>query len=343
VEWPSVTVVCVCFNRRGLLRTVLTKTLRECDYPGELDAIVIDNASSDGTPQMVRAEFPAVHLIVREDNIGAPAWNQGFAAAKSDYVLILDDDCYLPPDGLRRAVAAAGQYDADLVSFKVVSSLEPGHVFTDAYPTGLIMFWGCAALVRRQVVQELGGYDPQMFIWANELEFTMRFYDRGYRHLHFPCVVAQHMKLPSTDEYGERGNALIHARNHAYVAGKLLRGRDAAAAVTTVAARGLASSLLHGGNPIEATWSTLRGCTHGMRHRDPLRKAAVSRFYRRNFEAYTSPWSLMAGIDDLARALLPASRATALATVRSAAVLRREAFFQQRRRLYPNVPAALKF
>src|SRR5256885_3964020 len=60
-----------------------------------------------------RGEFPQVRLITREDNIGAPAWNDGFAIARGDYVLILDDDCYLPPDGLRRAVAAAVEHEAD--------------------------------------------------------------------------------------------------------------------------------------------------------------------------------------------------------------------------------------
>ena len=57
---------------------------------------------------MVREEFPQVRLITRESNIGAPAWNDGFAIARGDHVLILDDDCYLPPDGLRQAFAAAG-------------------------------------------------------------------------------------------------------------------------------------------------------------------------------------------------------------------------------------------
>ena len=64
----------------------------------------------------------------------------GFAVATGDYVLILDDDCYLPPDGLSHAVAGTREHDAELVSFRVVSSYEPEHVFTDKYRTGLFSF-----------------------------------------------------------------------------------------------------------------------------------------------------------------------------------------------------------
>lgn len=156
---------------------------------------------------MVREQFPLVKLIVRDKNIGVSGWNEGLVAARGDYVLALDDDCFLPPDGLRGAVMAAEENNADLVSFKVVSTEDPEHVFTDDYLTGLFSFWGCAVLMRRRVVDALGGYDPEIFVWANELEFMLRFFDAGFRHLHLPEVVAQHMKPPPETGQGiqERG------------------------------------------------------------------------------------------------------------------------------------------
>ena len=93
----------------------------ESDYPRELvDIIVVDNASEDGAAEMVREEFPDVQLIVREENCGVSGWNDGLAVASGDWVLLLDDDCYLPPDGLRRAVLGAREHEADLVSFAVL-------------------------------------------------------------------------------------------------------------------------------------------------------------------------------------------------------------------------------
>ena len=75
----------------------------------------------------------------------------------------------------------------------------------------------------------LRGYDPQIFVWANELEFMLRFYDAGFRHLHLPEVVAVHMKetgAPWTDYIVARAYR-INTRHFAYVAGKLLRPRHA--------------------------------------------------------------------------------------------------------------------
>jgi GT2 family glycosyltransferase len=194
-EWPTVTIVFLVYDRRDELRTSLRMMLLESDYdPDKVEVIVVDNASSDDSAAMVEEEFPQVRLIRRTTNRGVSGWNEGFAVARGDYVLALDDDCYLPPDGLRRSIAAAREHDADLVSFKVISTADPEWVFSDAYRTGLFMFWGCAVLVRRQPLQQLEGYDPEIFVWANELEFMIRFLDRGYRHLHLPGVVAQHMK-----------------------------------------------------------------------------------------------------------------------------------------------------
>ena len=76
----------------------------------------------------------------------------------------------------------------------MLSSEEPGHRFDLKYRTGLLTFWGCAALVRREVLERIGGYDPNIFVWANEVEFMLRFYDAGFRHLHMPEVEAIHMK-----------------------------------------------------------------------------------------------------------------------------------------------------
>lgn len=225
-DLPSVTIVIVVYNRRDELREVLHRMLSESDYPTDrVDIVVVDNASSDGSAAMVRDEFAQVQLIARGTNIGAPAWNDGFAVARGDYVLILDDDCYLPPDGLRRAVSAAREHEAQLVSFKVISAADPSWVFTEKYRTGLFTFWGCAWVVDQRVLSELGGYDPELFMWANELEFTIRFLDRGYRHLHLPDVVARHMKPPpdSAEEIEIRGYK-INARHWPYVAAKLLSG-----------------------------------------------------------------------------------------------------------------------
>jgi len=176
---PTVTIVFLVFNRREELRTSLHEMLSRIDYPADLvDVVVVDNASTDGSAAMVRETFPDVTLVERSSNAGVSGWNDGFAVARGDYVLALDDDCYIPGDGLRRAVEAAEARDADLVSFTVVAADEPTYRFTtNEYDTGLLSFWGCAVLMRREVLDVLDGYDPEIFVWANELEFMLRFFD----------------------------------------------------------------------------------------------------------------------------------------------------------------------
>jgi len=288
----SVTIVFLVHDRRDELRTSLRKMLDESDYDAaKVDVVVVDNASSDRSADMVAAEFPQVRLIRRTANNGVSGFNDGFAAARGDFILALDDDCYLPPDGLRRAIEEAQRLDADLVSFGVTSSFDPSFRFDRFYRTGLMTFWGCAALMRRAVLDALGGYDPEIFVWANELEFTMRFYDHGFRHLHLPDIVAVHMKERPLGEveYLESWQATMNARNFAYSAGKLLWPADAAIVMARLLARHLRAALRIDRTAALGIPEMLRGFAHGMRHRERLKHATVSRAYRSNLHDFASP------------------------------------------------------
>jgi GT2 family glycosyltransferase len=341
-DWPSVTIVFLVYDRRDELRTSLRKMLFESDYDsGRVDVIVVDNASTDGSAAMVEEEFPQVRLIRRETNCGVSGWNDGFAVARGAYVLALDDDCYLPPDGLRRTMAAAREHDADLVSFKVVSTADPEFVFSDEYRTGLFMFWGCAVLVRRQALHQLEGYDPEIFVWANELEFMIRFFDRGYRHLHLPDVVAQHMKAPwdRSSKWIDERSYRINARHLGYIAAKLFHRRDAAEALVALLARSMRDGLRIDRVALKAVPDTVKGFVHGLRRREPVRKAELSHFYRRNFESFASPWWISRPVGQLLRKL---PRET-LRRSRPTNVGRRDEYYTERARYYPEGSATLQF
>jgi GT2 family glycosyltransferase len=320
--------------------------LGESDYPSDLvDVIVVDNASEDGAAEMVREEFPEVQLIRREVNSGVSAINDGFAAAKGDFVLGLDDDCYLPPDGLRRAVALAGEHEADLVSFGVTSSFDLEHRFDHSYRTGLLSFWGCSVLIRREVIERLRGYDPDIFVWANELEFMMRFFDAGYRHLHVPEIVSVHMKgrnstwLDSIGDYAY----LVNARHFAFIAAKHMTRRDAAEACVALLATSVRNALLYQPRTIKALPQVARGFAEGLRRRQPLRNAEISHTYRRCFESYASPWWLTRPPLELL-ASLP-RRATRKLLRRPEPPPhpgRRTLYYAERARYYPTTAATLE-
>lgn len=343
---PTVTIVFLVYNRREQLRTSLRAMTEDSHYPAELtDVIVVDNASDDGSAEMVEREFPAVRVVRRSSNCGVSGWNDGFRLARGEWVLALDDDCHLPPDGLRRAVGAGDEHAADLVSFKVGSTEDPDYFFSDDYRTGLFAFWGCAVLMRRAVLEQLDGYDPEIFVWANELEFMLRFFDRGFRHLYLPDVVAQHMKGGGDpDRWLEERPYRINARHFGYIAGKHLRARDAAEAFASLLARNVRDGIRTDRAALKATGDTIRGFVHGLRHRAPVRNARVSAAYRRDFETFAGPWRLSRPLPDL---LLGLPGELLRGRVRNGGGAeprgRRESYFSERATLYPDEPATLSF
>jgi GT2 family glycosyltransferase len=338
--WPSVTIVILSFNRAAELRTNLRAMLFESAYPRDgVDVIVVDNASEDGSAEMVREEFPEVRLIERTVNCGVSGWNNGFAVATGDLVLALDDDCYLPGDGLNQAVLAMQEHRADLVSFGVTSSYDPSYRFDEGYRTGLLSFWGCAVLMRRQVLTELKGYDPEIFVWANELEFMLRFFDRGFRHLHLPEVVAVHMKDVKIRWYEYIGsrNYRINSSHFAYIAAKRLRTRDALEAFVALVVVNLRDAHRVNRDALGVVPDTVRSFIRGWRHRDPVRSKRVSRTFRRNFESFASPWWLSRRPTEFFRAALPKR-----VSERRAPKGRREQYYAERARFYPECAATLE-
>ena len=330
---PSVSIVFLVYNRREELRESLQRMQADDSYdPDRVDFIVVDNASEDGSGEMVASEFPDVRLIVRDVNVGVSGWNDGFAVAQGDWLLALDDDCYLPPGGLAEAMAAAQDHRADLVSFGVTRPGEPDFRFNEQdYKTGLLSFWGCAVLMRREVLERLVGYDPGIFVWANELEFMLRFFDAGFTHLHLPDVVAVHMKYPEGTWRGwfSSRSYVVNARHWAYIAGKLLSPRDSLEALIARLGHHVRDGLRIDRRALKAVIPCLRGYVHGLRHRDPVRNRAISRVYRRNFHSFASPWWWSRPLKDVIR--------------RSPGPGRQDEYLAERARYYPETASTLRF
>lgn len=290
-DLPLVTVAILAYQRRDPLAVTLTKILEELDYPHDrLEIIVVDNASTDGTVDMVRTHFPQVRLIVNAENEGIAGWNRAFEVGRGDWFLVLDDDCYIEGDGLRRALDMAAGHDASLVSLRVLSD-EPGEAFSDLYRTGVLAFWGCSALISRAAIDDVGGFDPGLFIWAHEVEFTARLLDRGHVHLVLPEVTSVHMKPLPRDfsVFSHRTNL----RNFSYVAAKLMQPPQAAAALVHLLLKSCADGVVNRG-AWRAVPGVLAGFRDGLRVRAPVRPE-VSRLVRRDFVEYVNPLRFVRG------------------------------------------------
>lgn len=106
----DVSVIIPTYNRVSMLLEALDSVFSQ-DYNGVVDVIVVDDNSQDGTSEIVKERYPAVHLISLQQNVGAyAARNQAILASSGQYVAFLDSDDLWEPDYLRtQLVALAGQ------------------------------------------------------------------------------------------------------------------------------------------------------------------------------------------------------------------------------------------
>ncbi len=197
-EWPCVSVCILTYNRENELRISLNKVLDELDYPEDrLEIIVCDNASPDNTPVMLKNEFPKVKHLRMPTNLWTQAWNWGLANARGKYFLVLDDDAHMEGDVLKKAVQLLEKKDdVGILSFNVIDP-ETKYSYTLHYPFGIFSFWGCAVIIRQEVFQAIGGFDPKIRIFSHEAEYVIRALKAGYKHHVMIDQIACHRKNPA--------------------------------------------------------------------------------------------------------------------------------------------------
>jgi GT2 family glycosyltransferase len=215
-DLPRTTAVVSTWNKCADVRENL-ESLRAQTFPFEA-IVVVDNASRDGTPEMIARDFPEVRLITMpHDRFGAcETFNIGFKASTTELTAILDDDIVMPPDWLEKATLRIVQEPPTtaIVSTQVV---EPGT--PDAYLRSPLVnterymstFRGCASLARTHALREAEYYDERLYIYGNERDLTCRLLNLGYRVLQYPGCGVFH-KTPFGIKMGKR-SLYYHARN----------------------------------------------------------------------------------------------------------------------------------
>jgi len=212
-----VAVVIVSWNSSDELPECLDSVQRE----GASEIIVVDNGSRDGTPELVKAEYPAVTLIRLSENRGfAAGCNIGVRASESPYVLFLNADALLEPGYLGTLVAAlasdakAASAVGKLVYWRdgvryidsagirlcayALRPLDRGYGEPDhgQYDRACTIFGpsGAAALYRRSALRDVGeqAFDEEFFAYYEDVDLAWRLRNKGYRHLYEPRALALH-------------------------------------------------------------------------------------------------------------------------------------------------------
>jgi len=179
---PIVAVIIPTRNRKDILLRTLESVLRQ-SVPHEVH--VLDDASEDGTAQVVRDIFPQVH-VHREEHPHGPTFqrNKGVALSSAPYLFTLDDDCIMPHDDLCREVLAEFSHPRiGAVTIPFVNIDEVGCVRSAAPGPGILAtfdYWGGMIAFRRDVYLSAGGYRSELFMAGEEQDLAVRILDRGY-------------------------------------------------------------------------------------------------------------------------------------------------------------------
>lgn len=237
---PDVTIVIVNWNTREILRDCL-RSVYQSAGPVDFDVIVVDNASSDGSVEMVRAEFDEVQLIANSDNRGfATANNQGMAVATGRYLLLLNSDTIVLDGAIAKSVAFAEEHpDAAVVGCRVLNRDRSMQPTCFMYPSVLnlaisipylnklfprnrffgregMTWWnrddvrdvevvtGCYMLVRREALERVGPMDADYFMYGEETDWCWRFRRAGWRLMFTPSGEIIHLGGQSTAQVKPR-------------------------------------------------------------------------------------------------------------------------------------------
>ncbi len=219
---PDVSVVIVNYNVKELLRKCLETLFVFTDPSVTLEVFVVDNASSDGSVEMVRKDFPGVKLIANTVNAGFPAANNmAFRQCTGRYVFMLNPDTEFHEDTIGRLVAhfdthpglaVAGPkllnsdgslqrsawrtWTLSYIFFDAfhLSRLTPGRFYANRdwnKPFMADLLSGAAIFFRREVFTQIGMLDEALF-WIEDADFTWRANKAGLKVEYWPGTTLTH-------------------------------------------------------------------------------------------------------------------------------------------------------
>jgi GT2 family glycosyltransferase len=245
---PQLSVIVVNWNTRDLTDKCVRSVARYlASVPHEV--IVVDNGSGDGSAETFATEYPAVRLIANQDNVGfGRANNQGMAAARGEWLLLLNSDTELIDDSVAQLVAHVRdepeigvahcrlsfpdgrlQHSAyrfpsirlalfeDLGLYKLTPRLAPGALLGGywGYTEERDVDWvaGAFMLMPREVFDRTGGFDERLFMYGEDMEWCYRIRDHGWRVRYYPQASIIHLDHASSQmRWGEERIALCLQR-----------------------------------------------------------------------------------------------------------------------------------
>lgn len=250
---PTLSIVIVNWNTCSLLRACLDSILKNTGII-ECEVIIVDNGSSDGSPDMVAQCYPQAVLIRNTDNVGfARANNQGIYLATGQYLLLLNSDTEIVGNALSTMVSFMNCHpDVGAVGPKLINRDGTRQPSCDLFPLlpwemawqrffdkicpsnqltrrGRMALWtyeeplevdwilGAALLVRREVIEQVGDLDEDFWMYAEDLEWCYRIKKAGFKVFYLPYAQICHVHGGSCQLSSELRQRLAKRRDDSLV------------------------------------------------------------------------------------------------------------------------------
>jgi len=220
---PKVSIVILNWNGKKHLEKCLL-SIKKVSY-SPLEVIVVDNASSDGSSEMVKKDFPEALLVVNKKNLGYSGGNNiGIRKSTGDYIFILNNDTEVSKDFLDPLVLAFEKdttlgcvqpkllYGSDHMLLNAVGSYftSTGFLYHYGYrkkadlkqynvPLTIYSAKGAAMLLRKSTLKKVGLFDEDFFIFFEETDLCHRLWLAGYKIVYIPDSIIYHYEAVDTN------------------------------------------------------------------------------------------------------------------------------------------------
>jgi len=226
---PLVSVIIVNWNGKAHLEKCLNSLFKITYSP--LEIIVVDNASSDGSAALIKKKFPSVKIVEADKNLGfAGGNNLGYKKVTGDYILFFSNDCiatknflyklvkyleknptvgivqptirfYRPETSLHNTINSVGSF---FLNSGFLYHQDYGKVFVSKKyhkPYEVFSAYGACFLTRKEIIEKVGLFDPDYFVYFEETDLCHRVWLAGYSVVVFPTVHIFHKRGQTSHKF----------------------------------------------------------------------------------------------------------------------------------------------
>jgi len=245
MDYPLVSIISINYNAPEITAQMI-ESLRHVTYP-QIEIIIVDNASGKGDVDKLKIDFPEIHLIKSNKNLGfAGGNNLGIRKSKGEYILLLNNDTEVKPDFIEPlidkfvsdpTIGAVSpkiyfQHSPNLLQFTGVSKINKYTTRSVGWGFGVMdngqfnedkesyFAHGAAMLVPRKVIEKVGMMAEIYFLYYEEMDWGQRIRDAGYKifyvhnsEIYHKESVATGRESPLKTYYMNRARVIYMRRN----------------------------------------------------------------------------------------------------------------------------------